>query len=156
MTIKEVGTRVHIHWLTLRDTPDVLSIEAASFEFPWSEDTLIRTLRKRNTNGMVAEIADKVVGVMIYELHKNRLHLINFAVAPTARRQGVGSAMVEKMVSKLSYDRRNRITLEVRETNLAAQLFFKSQGFRAVRVLKDFYEDVDEDAYLMQYRHVGD
>jgi ribosomal-protein-alanine N-acetyltransferase len=41
--------------------------------------------------------------------------------------------------------------LEVRETNLPAQLFFRSLGFRATSVLKDFYRDSTEDAYLMQY-----
>jgi ribosomal-protein-alanine N-acetyltransferase len=41
----------------------------------------------------------------------------------------------------------------VRETNLSAQLFFRSLGFRAVSVLRDFYEDTTEDAYLMQYRY---
>ena len=43
--------------------------------------------------------------------------------------------------------------LEVRETNLAAQLFFRSLSFRAVNVLHDFYDDTTEDAYVMQYRH---
>jgi ribosomal-protein-alanine N-acetyltransferase len=43
--------------------------------------------------------------------------------------------------------------LEVRETNLAAQLFFRESGFRAVSLLRDFYEDTTEDAYLMQYRY---
>ena len=156
MAIKEIKTRVHIRWMIRRDTPAVLNIEAASFENPWSEDELIRTLRHREVIGMVAELADEVVGVMIYELHKNRLHLIKFAVAPQARRQGIGSTMIEKLVSKLSHDRRNRIMLEVSESNLAALLFFKSQGFRAIKILRDYYEDTTEDAYLMQYRHVGE
>ena len=54
---------------------------------------------------------------------------------------------------KLSNQRRTRIVLEVRETNLAAQVFFRSMGFRAVSVLRDFYDDTTEDAYLMQYRY---
>jgi len=156
MAIKEIKTQVHIRWMVREDTPAVLNIEAASFENPWSEETLIRTLRNREVIGMVAELADEVVGVMIYELHKNRLHLIKFAVAPQARRQGIGSTMIENLVSKLSHDRRNRIMLEVSESNLAALLFFKSQGFRAIKILRDYYEDTTEDAYLMQYRHVGD
>ena len=41
--------------------------------------------------------------------------------------------------------------LEVRETNLAAQLFFRQRGFKAISVLRDFYDDTTEDAYLMQY-----
>ncbi len=146
-------TGVHIRWMIRRDMPSVLSIEEASFEFPWSEEDFVNCLRQRNCIGMVAELDDRVVGFMVYELHKNRLHLLNFAVAPDMRRRGVGHAMVEKLVGKLSLDRRNRIMLEVRETNLAAQLFFRSAGFRAISVLRDFYEDTEEDAYLMQYRY---
>ncbi len=61
--------------------------------------------------------------------------------------------MLAKLTAKLSLHRRTRILLEVRETNLAAQLFFRHQGFRAVSVLRDFYDDTTEDAYLMQYRY---
>ncbi|WP_146455072.1 ribosomal protein S18-alanine N-acetyltransferase [Rubripirellula tenax] len=136
-----------------RDMPAVLGIENSSFEFNWTEDDFIRCLRQRNCIGMVAEEGDKVVGFMIYELHKNRLHILNFAVAEDQRRNGVGLAMIGKLLGKLSQERRNRIMLEVRETNLEAQLFFKKIGFRAVSVLRDFYEDTDEDAYLMQYRY---
>lgn len=136
-----------------RDMPAVLAIEEQSFEFAWTEDDFIRCLRQRNCIGMVAEQDDQVVGFMIYELHKNRLHVLNFAVAQHMRRQGIGRAMVGKLLSKLSHERRNRIMLEVRETNLDAQLFFKQIGFRAVSVLRDFYDDSDEDAYVMQYRY---
>ena len=54
-------------------------------------------------------------------------------------------------MAKLTPDRRGRIMLEVRETNLPAQLFFRSLGFRATSVLKDFYQDSTEDAYMMQF-----
>jgi ribosomal-protein-alanine N-acetyltransferase len=90
---------------------------------------------------------------MIYELHKNRLHILNFAVSPDCQRHGIGRSMVTKLIGKLSPQRRNRILLEVRETNLDAQLFFRDTGFRAISVLRDFYEDTTEDAYLMQYRY---
>ena len=144
---------VHIRWMIRRDMPSVLSIENESFEFRWSEADFIRCLRGRNCIGMVPEIDDQVVGFMIYELHKNRLHILNFAVAKEMRRRGIGNAMVGKLLSKLSHERRNRIMLEVRETNLDAQLFFKGLGFRAISVLRDFYDDTVEDAYLMQYRY---
>ncbi len=144
---------VHIRWMIRRDMPAVLAIEEQSFEFAWSEDDFIRCLRQRNCIGMVAEQDEQVVGFMIYELHKNRLHVLNFAVAEEVRRHGVGRAMISKLLSKLSHERRNRIMLEVRETNLDAQLFFKQIGFRAVSVLRDFYDDTDEDAYVMQYRY---
>ena len=64
--------------------------------------------------------------------------------------------MVSKLISKLSSHRRTKITLEVRETNLTAQLFFSRQNFKAVRVLRGYYEDSGEDAFLMQYRFSDD
>jgi ribosomal-protein-alanine N-acetyltransferase len=133
--------------------PEVLNIEEVSFEFPWSEDDFIRCLRQRNCIGMVAEHDENVVGFMIYELHKTRLHVLNFCVSPEYRRRGVGSQMINKLVGKLSHQRRTRIMLEVRETNLSAQLFFRRLAFRAISVLRDFYEDTAEDAYLMQFRY---
>src|SRR5690242_21503576 len=132
--------------------PEVLQSEQESFEYSCSEEDFLRCLRQRNCIGMVAEQGEKVVGFMIYELHKSKLHILNFAVHPACRRAGVGSQMVAKLISKLSSHRRTRITLEVRETNLGAQLFFRSQGFRATRVLRSYYEDSGEDAFLMQYR----
>lgn len=143
--------RVHIRWMIRRDMPEVLQTEQESFDYSWTEEDFLRCLRQRNCIGMVAEHQEKVVGFMIYELHKNKLHILNFAVSPTVRRQGTGAQMVQKLIGKLSSHRRTRITLAVRETNLAAQLFFRSQEFKATRVLRGYYEDSGEDAFLMQY-----
>ena len=144
--------RVHIRWMIRRDMPEVLGIEAESFEFPWLEEDFIRCLRQRNCIGMVAEHDDRVVGFMIYELAKNRIQVLNFATAAEYRRRGIGTQMIGKLIGKLSAQRRTRVTLDVRETNLPAQLFFRDSGFRAVSVLRDYYEDTPEDAYVMQYR----
>ena len=148
--------RVHIRWMIRRDMAEVLAAEQQSFDYSWTEEDFLRCLRQRNCIGMVAEQGEKVVGFMIYELHKSKLHILNFAVHPGCRRGGVGSQMVAKLISKLSSHRRTKITLEVRETNLAAQLFFRAQGFLAVRVLRAYYEDSGEDAFLMQYQLAGE
>ncbi len=143
--------RVHIRWMIRRDMPEVLQIEQESFENPWTEEDFLWRSRARNCIPMVAEHGDKVVGFMVYELHKYSLNIINLAVLLIYRHRGVGSQMVSKLVRKLSSHYRTRVTLEVRETNLPAQLFFRSQGFQAIKVLPAFYEDNGEDAYLMQY-----
>lgn len=143
---------VHIRWMIRRDMPEVMRIENISFEFPWSEEEFIRSLRQRGCIGMVAEHDERVVGFMIYELHRDRLHIVNFAVHPEFRHRGVGTALVRKLAGKLSEQRRNHILLEIRETNLVAQLFFRFCGFKAGSdsVLHNFYEDSSEDAYLMR------
>lgn len=144
--------RVHIRWMIRRDMPEVLQAEQQSFEYAWTEDDFLRCLRQRNCIGMVAEHQDRIVGFMIYELHKNRLHVLNFAVAPMLRRGGIGAQMVSKLIGKLSSHRRSKITLAVRERNLDAQKFFRTQDFKATRVLRNYYEDSGEDAFLMEYR----
>lgn len=143
--------RVHIRWMIRRDMPEVLAIEHASAEFPWCEEEFLRVLRQRNCIGMVAEYGERVVGFMIYELHKNKLQVLDFATHPEFRRMGVGRQMLAKLVGKLSSHRRTRIALMVRETNLSAQYFYKVQGFRATGVVREHFPDTGEDAYLMQY-----
>ena len=143
--------KVQIRWLIRRDMAEVIDIERASFEFAWTEEDFLCCLRQRNCIGMVAEAAGDIVGFMIYELHKDKLRILNFAVGPNVRRQGVGAQMVRRLIDKLSQQRRKEIVLDVRESNLAAQLFFKRQSFRAVGVLRNYYEDTTEDAYSMQY-----
>ena len=144
--------RVHIRWMIRRDMPEVLAIEEGSFGCPWTEEDFLRCLRQRNCIGMVAEHGESIAGFMIYELHKNRLHILDFAVMPGYRRKSIGLQMITKLLAKLSSHRRTRVTLEVRETNLGAQIFFGKQGFRAVKVLRSYFEDSGEDAYQMHYQ----
>ena len=106
---------VQIRWLIRRDMQEVLRIESASFEFPWTDEDFLCCLRQRNCIGMVAEHDHKIVGFMIYELHKSRLQILNFAVAPEVRLRGIGSQMVLRLIDKLSQQRRNEILLECRE-----------------------------------------
>lgn len=142
---------VQIRWMIRRDMAEVLEIERQSFEFAWTEEDFLCCLRQRNCIGMVAESQNRIVGFMIYELLKSQLHVLNFAVAEWTRRQGVGQQMVEKLAGKLAQQRRQEIRLEIREGNLPAQLFFRSQGFCATNVLRNYYEDTAEDAYVMRF-----
>ncbi len=146
---------VQIRWMIRRDMPEVLDIELQSFEFPWTEEDFLCCLRQRNCIGMVAERQERIVGFMIYELLKQQLHVLNFAVAPSARRQAIGAQMMDKLVHKLSQQRRHEIILEVRESNLPAQLFFRDQGLSACSVFRGYYDDTEEDAYQMRYQLAG-
>lgn len=144
--------KVQIRWLIRRDMPEVLEIERDSFEFAWTEEDFLCCLRQRNCIGMVAEHDHEIVGFMIYELHKSKLRILNFAVNRSHRRKRIGEQMVNRLIEKLSQQRRKEIFLEVRETNLDAQLFFSARGFRALQVLRNHYDDTTEDAYYMSYR----
>ena len=146
--------KLHVRWMIRCDIPEVLHIEQQSFEFNWVEEDFLRVLRQRNCIGMVAEHGEKVIGYMIYELHTHKLKLLNFAVDPTRRRQGIGAVMVDRLLGKLSSYRRTTLEIDVRETNLPAQMFFRAMKFEATGIRHGFYDDTGEDCYLMQYRYV--
>ncbi len=156
MTRETMEDKVDIRWMIRRDMSEVLEIEGQCFEFAWTEEDFLCCLRQRNCIGMIAERQERVVGFMVYELLKRQLHVLNFAVDPHVRKQGVGTQMVAKLVHKLAQQRRNEILLEVRERNLVAQLFFRSQHFEAYGVFHGYYEDTDEDAYAMRYQLPAD
>lgn len=145
-------SKVSIRWTLRRDMPSLLAIEEDSFEFPWDEEDFLNCLRQRNVVAMVAERDDEVVGFMVYELHQNRIQLLSLAVHSEYRRQGVGRSLIAKLQDKLSPERRNRIMCEIRETNVPGQVFMRACGFRAISVLREFYEECNDDAYLFQYR----
>jgi len=148
--------KLQIRWLIRQDMAEVFAIENTSFEFPWTEEDFLCCIKQRNCIGMVAECDQEIMGFMIYELHKSKLRILNFATASANRRQGVGRQMIRRLIDKLSQQRRKEIVVDVRETNLPAQLFFQSEQFRGVHVLRNFYDDTDEDAYVMRYRLPGD
>ena len=147
---KEVN--VHVRWMVRRDFAQVLAIEQACFEFPWTEHDFRRCLQQPNCLGIVAEYVERVVGFAIYETPKSRIHITNIATDPEFQRQNIARQMIQKLVTKMIYQRRQKIMIEIRETNLPALLCFRALGFRVATILKNFYEGQNEDAYVLQYR----
>lgn len=149
----QIQTQARVRWMIRRDMDAVLAIEDQSFEFPWLEEDFVRCLRQRNCIGKVATYddlateAERVVGFMVFQLRTRCFRLLNFAVSPEFRRRGIGSQIIATLACRLSRDRRRRIVSEVRETNLAAQLFFRSLGFRAIGIKRGRYRETAEDAY---------
>lgn len=152
MTNAKPQLDVHIRWMIRRDTPEVLDIEEECFEYPWLEEDFVRCLRAKNCIGMVAEFKEEILGFMVYELHRFHIHLLNIAVWRHRQGDGVGRALAQKLFGKLSPMRRRSITTEVRETNLGAQLFLKAVGFKATKILRNYYDNTAEDAFAMKYQ----
>lgn len=150
-TEAEMKTNPHIRWMIRRDMARVLEIESGSFPHPWTEDDFICCLRQRNCIGMVAEEGEEIMGFMIYELQKNALVLLNFAVDPRYRYRGIGRAMIENLIDKLKHQRRSYLTLHVSDENLGTHLFLRRMGFRAIQVERDFFESPVQDAYKFRY-----
>lgn len=143
---------IHIDFLCRRDMYAVLQIERWCFPKPWCEEDFVHALRRSTCIGMAARQYGVIVGFMLYEMHANRLHLLNLAVDPKHQRSGVGTAMIAKLRAKLTRDGRNRIECESCESNLGAHLFLRTMGFRAISVIRDYCDD-GQDAYQFQLCH---
>jgi ribosomal-protein-alanine N-acetyltransferase len=154
--LNQGGDDLHVRWSIRRDLPKILDIENKSFKNPLDKDAFCYYLGQNNIVSMVIEKdLNEILGFMVYKLDKQGLGLVDFAVHPDFRRQGVGRCMMHKLKSKLSGGRRRKIISDVRESNLEGQLFLKDQGFKARFIMGNYYEDTAEDAYVMSYTYGG-
>ena len=142
----------YIRWMIRRDMAEVVDIEHRAFPYPWTEEDFIKALRERNVIGQVAEVEDKVVGYMIYELRKGRIQLLNLAVDIDYRRQGIGTQLLNMHVKRnreAKNQHKRKIVTAVCEMNLDAQKWLASRGFRALCILREYWRGSDRDAYVM-------
>lgn len=149
-------TGLTVRWMYRRDVPAVLDLERIVHR-GWDESEfraviLCRPAGRKTVGAMVAEAGGGVVGHVVYEVGPDRVHLLGLAVRPDARRRGVGRRLVRHMTDRLNPSARTVLQADVPEGALDVQLFLRRLGFRAARVLRGWYEDPAEDAYLMECR----
>ena len=148
LTAQKVDLRIMVR----ADLPQVLDIDAASFDNAWDKADYERILGRLGTLAYVAELQGEIVGVMVFERQKKFFYIGNLAVRPDMRRRKIGWQLVRSLIPRLKPEDRNRLVAEVPETNLIAQIFFRDVGFVCVRTLPHFFEDTGEDGYRFVYR----
>lgn len=140
-----------IRWMIKRDLDDVVAIERQSFTHPMTKNEIKDILKERNSIGMVVEDeAGVVLGWMCYKLDHDQLWLEHIVVHPLYVRHGIGSAMIDKLKSKLSPSRMSVLVVRVDDDNLAAHLFFAANDMRAIGVDRKHFDD-GSDAYVFCY-----
>lgn len=148
-----------VRWVTGRDMSSIAAIESLSFSKPWRRSDFDKCLGDPAGNriGKVVEVDGEVVGFMIYELQPERFYVINMAVRPSHRKMGIARAMIDHIKAKLDngYRRRRKVETYVSDHFLDAHIFFKTIGFVAVGVERDFFGKDSGDAYLFCYRSEG-
>lgn len=119
----------YVRWPKIqREAPELQLIEQSSFTRPWKGQDFIDHMNTKNCLGLVAETSDRIVGYAMYEQYDDRIHLVNLAVNPADRRQGIGKSLFKKLKSKLSLDIRTYLTAAVKEPTAQSEPFFRSQG----------------------------
>jgi ribosomal-protein-alanine N-acetyltransferase len=138
-----------------RDYSDVLAIDSASFSYAMAESELMNILRQKNSIGIVAESSEKILGFAIYDLEKDSIDIVRFAVHPEHRRQGIGTALLDKLISKCHPFSWCFLRQTVSEDNLDGQLFLKARGLKAESISRnefiDPYSGDGLDGYVFKY-----
>ena len=139
-----------IRRMRLKDVDQVAEIERATFARPWSRESFRQELtRNVAARYLVAEENGRVTGYAGAWIILDESHITNIAVTEDARGRGIGRRLTEALMQILSNLGAGYATLEVRVSNLRAQNLYKSLGFISVGKRKRYYEDNNEDAFLM-------
>lgn len=141
---------VIIRRMARKDLDRVTEIESATFAIPWSRESFRRELEENvAARYLVAEKNGRVVGYAGAWVILDESHITNIAVEQEERGQGIGRKLTEALLDYLSNLGAAYATLEVRVSNERAQNLYRSLGFTAVGKRKRYYEDNQEDAWLM-------
>ena len=135
--------------MVAEDIPDVVEIEATAFYDAWNAGMLLNELENEMTTYMVMEQEGRLVGYAGFWLVAGEAQVTRVAVAEAERGQGLGTRLTAAMVNKAWELGAEAVTLEVRESNLAAQKAYLTCGFASEGIRPNYYEDNHENAVIM-------
>ena len=131
------------------DIPALVSLEAESFYDAWNENMLRNEIANQLTTYLVMEVSGKLVGYAGFWLVAGEAQITRVAVLDAERGQGFGTRLTAALVNKAWAMGAEAITLEVRESNLAAQRAYLTCGFASEGIRPNYYEDNHENAVIM-------
>ena len=136
--------------MTLEDVADVYLMEEEAFALPWSENDFVYELTQNKVaRYLIVEEAGETVAFAGVHIIWEQAHVTNIAVKKDKRGRGYGRLITKALMQYASNLGAEYLTLEVRQSNLAAQHLYEKLGFAKVNVRKRYYEDTGEDAWLM-------
>ena len=137
-----------IRRLTYADLPQVIAIERRAFPTPWSLAMFVLELSKPSGICLAAVRDERVIGYLVCSRYDTVWHLMNIAVDDRMRREGIASALLERLF-EIADKPSEQYTLEVRTSNDAAIRLYERFGFRAAGRRRAYYHDNREDAIIM-------
>jgi [ribosomal protein S18]-alanine N-acetyltransferase len=136
-----------IRRLAYSDLPAVISIERRSFPTPWSLAMFVLELSKPSGICLAASEDGELIAYLVCSRYEEAWHLMNVAVAPHRRRQGIASSLIGRLFEVIGEGA--QVTLEVRVSNRSAIAMYERFGFRPAGIRPRYYHDNGEDALIM-------
>lgn len=126
------------------------ALEKECFSDPWSERSIASELNNPLSLWLTALDGDRVAGYIGSQTVLGESDMMNLAVSPEYRQQGIGRTLVTVLIERLRQAGSHSITLEVRASNLPAGKLYESLGFSQVGLRKGYYEKPREDARILK------
>lgn len=139
-----------IRKMEIRDVKTIAELEKVCFSDPWSENSIASELNSCLSYWLIAEVDGKVVGYIGSQSVLDAADMMNLAVAPAYRRQGIGESLVNALVAYLQQKGIIALLLEVRASNDPAIALYKYLGFEQVGRRPNYYHHPKEDALIMR------
>ena len=133
----------------------IAALERQCFSSPWSEASVSSELNNPLALWLVALDGETVAGYIGSQTVAGESDMMNVAVDPQYRRQGIGRALVEELVHALQEKESTCLTLEVRASNAAAIALYQQLGFVQVGCRKNYYRAPKEDALILRREIAG-
>jgi ribosomal-protein-alanine N-acetyltransferase len=138
---------IQIRLATTKDATEIASMSRDFIEsgLGWSWDRLrvVRSVRDPDTTVAVSTFDESISGFAIMVFREHSAHLNLLAVKPEHRREGIGKYLVAWLEESAKTAGTFELSLEVRETNLAAQAFYKSLGYQQSTKIKGYYQHAE-------------
>ncbi|MEA2473937.1 MAG: [ribosomal protein S18]-alanine N-acetyltransferase [Thermoleophilaceae bacterium] len=139
---------LEIRRLAYADLPQAIAIERRSFPTPWSLAMFVLELSKPSGICLAALRGDRIVGYLICSRYDTVWHVMNVAVDPSLRREGIATALLDRLFERA--DRPGaQYTLEVRMSNDGGIALYERFGFHSAGLRRGYYHDNKEDALIM-------
>lgn len=141
---------VHIRDAIAQDLPRIIEIERLAFSTPWSLKSFEREMTLPFSRISVATLEGKItVGFLCRWLVADECHILNVAVHPDYRRQGIGIQLMRAAIQEARDKQATCVTLEVRRSNVGARRLYRKLNFEERRLRRHYYGP-GEDAIVME------
>ncbi|WP_164219724.1 ribosomal protein S18-alanine N-acetyltransferase [Virgibacillus sp. YIM 98842] len=141
---------VTIRPMRLHDVEEVLLVEKETFSTPWTKDIFYKEISENDYAHYFVMLLDgKVIGYVGVWIVVDDAQITNIAILPAYRRKKLGEKLFRYTMQKLIVMGVSRLSLEVRESNIAAQKMYRKFGLVAGGIRKNYYVDNHEDAIVM-------
>ena len=127
----------------------IAQLEAQCFSDPWSEKSIASELENPLSLWLVAEENGRVCGYVGSQTVLDESDMMNVAVDPGFRRQGIARTLIETLIAELSKMGSRCLRLEVRLSNENARALYARMGFQQLGLRKNYYHNPKEDALIL-------